>query len=84
MDEMLVEDPLALATPWHNVLSYARARTYALYAGARLGSVWQVLTPLMNAGVYYLAFGVLLGTKNGIHNYAAFLICGMFVFTCAS
>lgn len=63
------------------IVSYARARTYALYAGARLGSVWQVLTPLMNAGVYYLAFGVLLGTKNGIHNYAAFLICGMFVFT---
>ena len=26
MDEMLVEDPLALATPWHNVLTYARAR----------------------------------------------------------
>lgn len=63
------------------VVSYARARTYAMYAGARLGSVWQVLTPLMNAAVYYLAFGVLLGTKHGIDNYAAFLICGMFVFT---
>lgn len=63
------------------IVSYARARTYAVYAGARLGSIWQVLTPLLNAGVYYLAFGVLLGTKNGIPNYAAFLICGMFVFT---
>jgi teichoic acid transport system permease protein len=63
------------------IISYARARTYAAYAGARLGSIWQILTPLLNAGVYYLAFGVLLGTKNGIHNYPAFLICGMFVFT---
>ena len=63
------------------IVSYARARTYAMYAGARLGSVWQVLTPLLNAAVYYLAFGVLLGTKNGIPNYPAFLICGMFVFT---
>jgi teichoic acid transport system permease protein len=27
-----------------------------MYAGARLGSVWQVLTPLLNAAVYYLAF----------------------------
>ncbi|WBQ04012.1 ABC transporter permease [Kribbella sp. CA-293567] len=63
------------------IVSYARARTYSMYAGARLGSIWQVLTPLMNAAVYYLAFGVLLGTKNGIDNYAAFLICGMFVFT---
>jgi teichoic acid transport system permease protein len=63
------------------IYSYARARTYALYAGARLGSVWQILTPLLNAGVYYLAFGLLLGTAKGIANYPAFLICGMFVFT---
>ncbi|TWD82112.1 teichoic acid transport system permease protein [Kribbella amoyensis] len=63
------------------IVSYARARTYALYAGARLGSVWQLLTPLLNAAVYYLAFGVLLGTAKGIPNYPAFLICGMFVFT---
>jgi teichoic acid transport system permease protein len=63
------------------VLSYATARTYAMYAGARLGSVWQVLTPLLNAAVYYLAFGVLLGTRNGIDNYVAFLLSGIFVFT---
>jgi teichoic acid transport system permease protein len=63
------------------VISYARARTYAMYAGARLGSVWQVLTPLLNAAVYYLAFGVLLGTRNGIDNYVAFLLSGIFVFT---
>ncbi len=63
------------------VISYATARTYAMYAGARLGSIWQVLTPLLNAAVYYLAFGVLLGTKNGIDNYVAFLLSGIFVFT---
>ncbi|TCO16911.1 teichoic acid transport system permease protein [Kribbella steppae] len=63
------------------VVSYGRARTYAMYAGARLGSLWQVLTPLLNASVYYLAFGVLLGTKNGIDNYVAFLLSGIFVFT---
>jgi teichoic acid transport system permease protein len=63
------------------VLSYAQARTYAAYAGARLGSVWQILTPLFNAAVYYLAFGLLLGASKGIENYTAFLICGMFVFS---
>ena len=63
------------------VVSYAAARTYAMYAGARLGSIWQVLTPLLNAAVYYLAFGVLLGAKNGIDNYVAFLLSGIFVFT---
>jgi len=63
------------------VLSYARARTYAAYAGARLGSLWQVLTPVFNAAVYYLAFGVLLNAKGGIENYTVFLISGMFVFS---
>ncbi|WP_433166478.1 ABC transporter permease [Kribbella sp. CA-247076] len=63
------------------VVSYAAARTYAMYAGARLGSLWQVLTPLLNAAVYYLAFGVLLGTKDGIDNYVGFLLSGIFVFT---
>lgn len=63
------------------VLSYARARTYASYAGARLGAIWQVLTPLLNAAVYYLAFGLLLNARGNIENYTGYLICGMFIFT---
>lgn len=63
------------------IVSYARARTYAAYAGARLGALWQVLTPLLNAAVYYLVFGLMLNTKGNIQNYEAFLICGIFIFT---
>lgn len=45
-----------------------------------LGSLWHMLNPLFLAGVYYLIFGVILGARQGIDNYPAFLIIGIFVF----
>jgi teichoic acid transport system permease protein len=39
-----------------------------------------VLTPLLNAAVYYLIFGIILGTNRGVPNYLGFLITGIFVF----
>jgi teichoic acid transport system permease protein len=39
-----------------------------------------VLTPLLNAGVYFLVFGLLLHVNRGIPNYLAFLVTGVFVF----
>lgn len=63
------------------VVSYARARVYAAYAGLRLGMFWQVLTPLLNAAVYYLVFGLLMNAARNVENYVAFLISGMFIFT---
>lgn len=38
------------------------------------------MTPLLDAAVYYLIFGVLLSTRRGVHNYIAFLVIGVFVF----
>jgi teichoic acid transport system permease protein len=64
----------------HFVAAYATARLRAQYANARLGQLWQVLTPLLNAGVYYLVFGMLLGTSHGIPNYVPYLCTGVFVF----
>jgi len=46
-----------------------------------LGQLWQVMTPLLNAAVYYLIFGLLLGTSKGIDNFIAFLVTGIFIFT---
>lgn len=65
----------------HFVVSYTRASNAALYSNSFLGQVWQVLTPLLNAAVYYLIFGLLLKTKHGIPNYIGFLTIGIFVFT---
>lgn len=62
------------------VLELSRAREQAANADSRLGQFWQILNPLLNVAVYYLIFGVLLGTKSGIHNYIAFLVIGVFTF----
>jgi len=51
-----------------------------MYTEARLGQLWQVLTPLLNAGVYYLIFGLLLNTSRGVPDFISFLVTGVFVF----
>lgn len=62
------------------ILELADARSTAQYSDSLLGRLWQLFTPLLNAGIYYLIFGVLLGTKKGIENYPAYLVAGVFVF----
>jgi teichoic acid transport system permease protein len=62
------------------IVTFARAKVTASYASATLGSFWTVITPLVNAGVYYLIFGVLLGTDHGVTNFIAYLCTGVFVF----
>jgi teichoic acid transport system permease protein len=72
-----------LVTLWqrrHFITGYATARNVSMYTEARLGQVWQVLTPLLNAGVYYLVFGLLFQAARGVQHYPAFLVTGVFVF----
>jgi teichoic acid transport system permease protein len=64
----------------HFILGYATARNVSMYTEARLGQVWQVLTPLLNSLVYYLIFGVLFAAAKGVDHYPAFLVTGVFVF----
>jgi teichoic acid transport system permease protein len=75
--------PTYLGQLWqrrHFILAFATARNLALYTEARLGQLWQVLTPLLNAGVYFLIFGELLHISRGIPNYLGFVVTGVFVF----
>jgi teichoic acid transport system permease protein len=67
----------------HFIWAFASAKNIAMYTESRLGQVWQVLTPLLNAAIYYLIFGILLGTSRGLpHNtFIPFLVTGVFVFT---
>ena len=44
------------------------------------GNVWNVLNPLLTAGVYYLIFGVVLNASRGVDNYIFWLVIGLFVF----
>jgi teichoic acid transport system permease protein len=64
----------------HFIAAYATARLTAMYSSSKLGQLWQVMTPLLNAGVYYLIFGLLLGTSRGIPDFIPYLCTGVFVF----
>jgi teichoic acid transport system permease protein len=64
----------------HFILAYATARNVSMYTEARLGQLWQVLTPLLNSAVYYLIFGILFKANRGIENYTAYLVTGVFIF----
>jgi len=68
----------------HFIMAFATAKNIAMYTEARLGQLWQVLTPLLNAGVYFLVFGLLLHINRGIPNYLGFLVTGVFVFNFTS
>jgi teichoic acid transport system permease protein len=62
------------------IMAFATARNIAMYTEARLGQLWQVLTPLLNVAVYWLIFGIILQTSKGIPDFISFLVVGVFVF----
>src|SRR5271169_4561026 len=65
----------------HFIVAYATARNVSMYTEARLGNLWQVLTPLLNSAVYYLIFGILFQQNRGIDHYTAYLVIGVFIFS---
>ena len=67
----------------HFILAFSRAKLTAQYSQAKLGQVWQVVTPLLNALVYFMIFGLILGTRRGMTQevFIPFLVTGVFVFT---
>ncbi|MDN3297527.1 ABC transporter permease [Streptomyces ficellus] len=68
----------------HFITAFATARLTAQYSQARLGQVWQVMTPLLNAAVYYVIFGVLMNTRAGVPDFVPFLVTGVFIWTFTS
>ncbi|GAA3158885.1 MULTISPECIES: ABC transporter permease [Streptomyces] len=67
----------------HFIAAFSSAKLTAQYSQAKLGQVWQVATPLLNALVYYFIFGLLMGGRGSMTNdvYIPFLVTGVFVFT---
>ncbi|WP_405936999.1 ABC transporter permease [Streptomyces sp. NBC_00726] len=68
----------------HFITAFATARLTAQYSQAKLGQVWQIMTPLLNATVYYFIFGILMKTKHGVPDYVPFLVTGVFIWTFTS
>ncbi|MCM2386777.1 ABC transporter permease [Streptomyces albipurpureus] len=67
----------------HFILAFSQAKLTAQYSKAKLGQLWQVVTPLLNALVYFLIFGLILEANRGMSTdvYIPFLVTGVFVFT---
>jgi teichoic acid transport system permease protein len=63
------------------IMAFSRAKLTAQYSQAKLGQLWQVVTPLLNAAVFYLVFGILLQAKRGVPDYIPFLVTGIFIWT---
>jgi teichoic acid transport system permease protein len=70
----------------HFITAYAGARVSSSLGTTHLGVFWQVLTPLFNAAVYYVIFGIILNAGAGAGNFIAYLCTGVFIygFTSAS
>ena len=61
---------------WH----LARAKSASRHQNNYLGQLWLILNPLLLAGVYYLVFGIMLGTNRGVENFVGFLVVGIFIY----
>ncbi|WP_030272102.1 ABC transporter permease [Streptomyces sp. NRRL B-24484] len=64
----------------HFIMSFATARLVAQYSTAKLGQVWQVVTPLLNCVVYFLVFGLILSGSKSMDYYIPWLCIGVFTF----
>ena len=61
------------------IATMARFRMRSEVEGNRLGIVWIVLRPLLNALIYGLIFGLLQGNSRP-EGYAAYVVVGVFIF----
>lgn len=69
-----------LAGRWAFIRVLATSTAYAKNQNNYLGQLWAVITPILNATVYVLIFGILLGLNRGVDNSVAFIVIGVFMF----
>jgi teichoic acid transport system permease protein len=69
-----------LTSRWSFIRVLATSTAYAKNQSNYLGQLWAVLNPLLNAAVYVLIFGILIGTTRGVGNSIAFIVIGVFIF----
>ena len=64
----------------HFIWADARAKALQTTRGAVLGKVWLVLSPFLNAMIFYVVFGLLLKISRGIPNFLGYLVIGVLFF----
>jgi teichoic acid transport system permease protein len=69
-----------VARRWPFIRVMASSTAYAKNQNNYLGQLWAVLNPILNAAVYVLIFGVILGVSRDVENTVAFIVIGVFMF----
>lgn len=64
----------------HFILAESQSKIAGSASRDLLGYGWLVLNPLLNGLGFFLIFGVILKTSQGIDNYIGFLVIGVFFF----
>ena len=58
----------------------ARGQASTSYSRDRLGLLWLIIRPLLDAVFYYVIFALLLKVDRGMPNFTAWLLVGLFMF----
>ncbi len=64
----------------HFIWAGARGQAITRYSNERLGMLWHIIRPMLDAVFYGVVFGLLLEISRGMDNYVAFVIIGVFMF----
>lgn len=68
----------------HFIWAGARGEALTRYANERLGILWYILRPLLDAAFYGVIFGLVLQVSRGMENYIAWVVIGIFMFQLSS
>ena len=60
----------------HFIWMDSRHRLATKHARNRLGRIWLVLRPVLDAALYFVVFGLIIGARGGIENFAAYVVVG--------
>lgn len=58
----------------------ARHRASTQHSRMRLGNVWFILRPLVDASFYFVIFGLVLNVNRGVENFPGFLVIGVLLY----
>ena len=64
----------------HFIWYDAHHRASTQNARMRLGNVWLVLRPLVDASFYFVIFGLVLNASRGVANFPAFIVIGILLY----
>ena len=59
------------------ILADARAKAYQTTRGMLLGKLWLVVSPFLNAAIFWVVFGLLLKVSRGVPNFLGYLVIGI-------